>query len=1167
MKPLDPRLLPHLTPARLPLAGVVAASTLAGLLLVAQAFAVAALVTSLFSGATGGSWDGAVRAATALGLVTAGRALASWLVDVLSARASARVTGVLRHRLLTAALGMGPFELSRRRSGEIALLVTRGVAAVDPYLTRYLPALVVASVLPAVTVVAIATQDLLSAGIVLATLPLIPLFAVLVGLATRDRADRQWRSLTLLSGHFVDVMRGLPTLVAFRRAGAQSASIRAVTDRYRRATNETLRLAFASSAVLELVATISVALVAVVVGLRLAGGSLDLGTALVVLLLAPEAYWPLRRVGAEFHAAAEGTATFEAADALLRSAPVPDEAPHPRRPVLTAAQNPLDPSRTPPGTASTRPERRLVPSGTTDADVSGPVELRGLTVRYPGRSQPVLRDLTATLPERGVTAVVGPSGSGKSTLLAALMGHLELDAGSVAVGGTVIDPSSSTWRSRIAWVPQRPWIVAGTIADNVRLGRPEATDLEVWAALERVALGEVVAALPDGLHEGIGEDGAGLSAGERARLALARAVVADRPMVLLDEPTAHLDPLTESVVAETVTWLGERSCVVVVAHRQALVALAGHVVEVPLRELPAQRATPSAPPSADGPATPGTTATAPGPSTATSADDASAADRPRARLALGSLLGVLAAASGVALTATAGWLIARAAEHPPVLMLMVAIVGVRTFGLARPVLRYAERLVSHDVALRLLAERRAEVYDALVPLVPGRLGRQRGDVLASIVDDVDSLVDRHLRVRAPLVTYAAVSVLATVFAAWVLPAAGLVVGTTLLVGGLLAHTVSRRGVARAEERYVAGRAALSSAVMRTLQGAADLVMWQAAPRFVGQVDRTGARLERAAGHSARAVATGRALALLASGLGVLAVAWVGGPALAEGRVSAPMLALLVLLPLALLEVVAPLADVGALQVRVAAADHRLAEVADTLPAVADPPVPVAPPATSPAPSLALEGVTAGWGSPVFEGLDLHLPPGSRVGVVGPSGSGKSTLAAVLLRFLDPVAGTYTIAGIPASAMLLDDVRRCVGLVDDDPHVFSSTVYENVRLARPDATEADVERALRAVRLGPWLDELPDRLHTRLGEGHAHVSGGERARIGMARAVLADLPVLVLDEPTAHLDTATAEAVAGDLLDVSTGRSVVWITHSEVGLDRVDSVLDLGRSPRLTPADV
>ncbi len=1158
MKPLDPRLLPHLTPARLPLAGVVAAGTTSGILLVVQAFAVSKLITSLFAHAADGeSWSSAIAAGLVLGGATLGRALMSWLVDVLSARASAIVTATLRRRLLTAALDLGPYGLSRRRSGEVALLATRGVAAIDPYLTRYLPALVVAAVLPALTVIAIATQDLISAGIVVATLPLVPVFAILVGIATRDRADRQWRSLAQLSGHFVDVMRGLPTLVAYRRAKAQSATIRAVTDRYRKATNETLKLAFASSAVLELVATISVALVAVTVGLRLSGGTLDLGTALVVLLLAPEAYWPLRRVGAEFHAAAEGTATFEAADEILTSS------------VGVTADGASGAAS---GAASLLP---------------GDVRLSGITVGYQGRPEPVLAGLTAALPSRGVIAVVGPSGSGKSTLLAALMGHLPLWSGRITADGHEIDPTSREWRRRIAWVPQRPWIATASVADNVRLGRPDADDVEVWRALERVGLGEVVAGLPEGLHEVLGEDGAGLSAGERARLALARAIVAERPVVLLDEPTAHLDPLTESVIAQTVASLGERSLVVVVAHRKALVALADRVVEIPLRRTQARAAAaPASTTHAQAPAV----SDVPGGSGAPSAgavdvppdrseeagSQAAASDGPGgpepspqragARLALGSLLGALAAASGVALTATAGWLIARAAEQPPVLTLMVAIVGVRAFGLARPTLRYAERLVSHDVALRLLAERRAQVYDALVPLVPGRLGRQRGDVLASIVDDVDSLVDRYLRVRSPLVTYSAVAVMATGFAAWVLPAAGMVVGLTLLIGGGLAHAVSQAGVMSVEDRFVAARASLSAAVMHTLQGAPDLVMWQAEQHATAAVDLAGKEVSTAASRSALAVASGRALALATAGLGVLAVAWVGGPALARGEVSAPMLALLVLLPLALLEVISPLADVGALRVRVNAADHRLTELAETAPAVSDPVDPEPAPPAHPTPDVCLERVSAGWGgSPAFRDLDLDLSAGARVAVVGPSGSGKSTLAAILMRFLDPRSGTVRIAGIPATSLMLDDVRRRIGLVDDDPHVFASTVFENVRLARPDATPDEVEAALRAVQLGGWLDGLPDGLQNMLGEGYTNVSGGERARIGMARAVLADLPVLVLDEPTAHLDTATAEAVAADLLDATSGRSVVWITHGRVGLDRVDQILDLGPWSTVAPA--
>jgi ATP-binding cassette subfamily C protein CydCD len=257
-------------------------------------------------------------------------------------------------------------------------------------------------------------------------------------------------------------------------------------------------------------------------------------------------------------------------------------------------------------------------------------------------------------------------------------------------------------------------------------------------------------------------------------------------------------------------------------------------------------------------------------------------------------------------------------------------------------------------------------------------------------------------------------------------------------------------------------------------------------------------------------------------------------------------------------VVGPLADAGALQVRVAAADRRLADLASLEPVVSDPAFPIAVPSDA-VPGVRLRQVTAGWGeSPALRDLDLDLAPGTRLGVVGPSGSGKSTLAALLMRFLDPVSGRVDLDGAPMPSLSLDVVRRRVGLVADDPHVFASTVLENVRLARPTATAADVEQALRSVHLGPWLDRLPEGLDTLLGDGHAQVSGGERARLGMARAVLADCPVLVLDEPTAHLDSSTASAVADDLLGSTAERSVVWITHGTVGLDRVDQVLDLGR---------
>lgn len=1036
------------------------AGVVGSLLLVGQAWAVTELVLAALGDGAVGTWALVVVA------VFAARSLVGWTSDTMAARAAALVGTDVRRRVVRAVLRDGG---AGRQTGELASLATRGASAAEPYLTRYVPTLVLAGVLPCVTLVAIATQDPMSALIVLVTIPLIPVFGVLVGLATRDRAQAQWRALASLSGHFLDVMRGLPTLVAFRRAEAQSATIRAVTDRYRRRTLETLRIAFASSAVLELVATLSVALVAVTIGIRLSHGDLDLRTALVVLLLAPEAYWPLRRVGQEFHAAAEGVATFEAASEL------------------TDAED-------------TTPVRR-----------PGALGVEHVSVVHPGRAVPALDDVSLAVPDRGVLAVTGPSGCGKSTLLAVLAGLLEPTAGVVRGPG----------RDAIAWLPQRPVFVRGTVADNLRLAVPDATDEAIVAALSAVAL-------PVDPDTPLGEDGTTLSAGERARLALARVVLAERPYVLLDEPTAHLDADTERVIAETVRELGRRSAVVVVAHRPALVELADRVVMLPA-------------PVPVVPARPVSVAGRPAPPPA-------AVPQRRRGLALPTVLDGLASASGVALTATAGWLIVKASYEPPILTLLVAIVAVRTFGIARPALRYAERLRSHDVVLRMLAERRVAVYDALVPLVPGALGRSRGDVLAAVVDDVDAVLDRELRVRMPVRGFAICGALAVLVVALTAPVVVPVV-LGICVAGAAGFGLARLGAARAEGSAVALRAELSEAVVEATQTAGELTMWQAEERAVERVTVLSDDLGRRTVTAATWAASGRALVLLCSGLGVATAAW-----LLPGLVSGPVLALLVLLPLALGEVATGLADAGATACRTRAAEARLAELAARPPVVASPPTP----APLDGARVSVDGVAAAWdGREVLRDLSLDLGIGERVAVVGPTGSGKSTLASLLLRFVDPVRGTVSLGDRALPELSLDDVRRTVGLVDDDPHVFATTLGENVRLARPAASDAEVEAALRAAALGPWLDALPDGLDSWLGDGHAQVSGGERARIAIARSLLADQPVLVLDEPAAHLDRATAEDLAAEVLAPGGGRSVVWITHAEAGLDRVDRVLSLG----------
>jgi ATP-binding cassette subfamily C protein CydCD len=499
----------------------------------------------------------------------------------------------------------------------------------------------------------------------------------------------------------------------------------------------------------------------------------------------------------------------------------------------------------------------------------------------------------------------------------------------------------------------------------------------------------------------------------------------------------------------------------------------------------------------------------------------------------------------------------------------MAIVGVRTFGIGRPLLRYGERLLGHDSALRLLAERRAAVYDTIVPLTPGALGRRRGDVLTTVVDDVDALLDDRLRVRAPLLAVVGVGVLSTVFAAVLLPAAGVVVAG-VVAGTLGAAAAVRWSVSRVERDVVRLRALVSTRVLQAVQGARNLVLWQATTRATRSVDEAGARLDVAHRRSQTAVALGRAAVACGVGAAVSAVAVLTAPAVSSARLSAPMAAALVLLPLALLEVLVVAPDAAATSVRTRAAERRLTSLESLVPAVTAPAVPDTAPAG--VDRLETRGLSCGWDrdDPVFTGLDLAVRVGQRVAVVGASGTGKSTLAAALVRFLDPSRGTVRVGGTDLRTLDPGAVHSVVGLVEDDPYVFSSSVLENVRLARPGAGRVQVEAALRRVSLGPWLDGLPDGLDTLVGDGHDAVSGGERARLGLARAVLADTAVLVLDEPTAHLDAGTARVVAADVLAAGEGRAVVWITHDTVALEVMDAVVDLtpyscaGRAPATAP---
>ncbi|MGG2461815.1 thiol reductant ABC exporter subunit CydD [Streptomyces sp. RGM 3693] len=1164
MKPVDPRLLRYARATRGFLVAVVVLGLAGAGLVIGQAMLIAEIVVGAFQHDR--PLGALVTPVALLAAVSVGRGLVSWLTELAAHRASASVKSELRTRLIERAAALGPGAAVHRtegaagagtlelRTGELTTLATRGIDALDDYFARYLPQLGLAIVVPVAVLARIVIGDWISALTIVITLPLIPLFMVLIGWATQSRMDRQWRLLSRLSGHFLDVVEGLPTLKVFGRAKAQAASIRAITSEYRQATLRTLRIAFLSSFALELLATLSVALVAVGIGMRLVHGELDLSTGLMVLVLAPEAYLPLRQVGAQYHAAAEGLSAAEEIFAVLETRP-----------------------RTP-GTAP-------APDGTG-------LTVEGLVVRHPGRTAASLPAASFEVRPGETVALVGPSGAGKSTLLSVVLGFTEPSEGRVLVAGEdIAGLSPDDWHGRIAWVPQHPHLFAGSIAENVRLVRPDADDAAVRAALGEAGALDFVDALPDGPATRLGESGAGLSAGQRQRIALARAFLADRPIVLLDEPTANLDGETEQALVEAVGRLATGRTVLMVVHRPALLAVADRTVRLAAPEVaaePAEQVEPqveqvdgaaavSGPDAgADSPAGP-TPEVVVGPDRSGDAVAGSAhsalgrlrglARARRARLGLALLLGSLALGSAVGLMATSGWLISRASQEPPVLYLMVAVTATRAFGIGRAAFRYAERLVAHDAVFRMLADVRVAVFRRLERLAPAGLKeRRRGDLLSRLVADVDAVQDYFLRWLLPVGAALLVGVGTVAFTGWLLPEAGAVLAVGLLLAGAGVPLLSSALAWRAERRLAPARGVLSTRVVDLLTGTAELTVAGALGARTEGVRRADRELTRIASRSATAAGAGAGLSALLCGLTVAAAAVVGIQAVHTGRLAGVELAVIVLTPLAAFEAVAGLPLAAQYRRRTRHAAERVFEVLDAPAPVREPDAPApAPDAPFPLAVRDLSARYAGQDRPALDGVGFTLEPGRRLAVVGPSGSGKTTLAQVLLRFLDRESGAYTLAGTDAQEMAGDAVRRLVGLCAQDAHLFDSSLRENLRLARRDRSggpgstdDQDLWDALGRARLAGWVRGLPDGLDTMVGEHGARLSGGQRQRLALARALLADFPVLVLDEPAEHLDLATADALTADLLAATEGRTTLLITHRLAGLDAVDEVLVLDR---------
>ncbi|MFZ5857328.1 MAG: thiol reductant ABC exporter subunit CydD [Chloroflexota bacterium] len=1160
------RLLSLTRDARLPLLSTILSGFSAGLLTIGQAWFVSSVVNDVFL--QGQSLAQVMNPLTWILILIGGRALLTWLNEVSANAVAVRIKTDLRERLFAHILKLGPAYSRGQRTGELTTAAVEGIEALDAYFSQYLPQLVVTTLVPISILVFVFPIDLLSGFVFLVTAPLIPFFMIMIGKGAEIVTKRQYETLRLLSAHFLDSLQGLTTLKLFGQSKAQVKTIAQVSDRFRDTTLGVLRITFLSALALELLATLSTAIIAVEIGFRLLYNRMEFQPALFLLVLAPEFYMPLRALGARFHAGMNGTTAakriYEILDTEIR-------------------------------------EQRAENSNITTPYSLLSVHLENISYTYPGESTPALQNINLTIRKGQHIALVGKTGAGKSTLVNLLLGFIQPTSGNITanhqspITNYHLPPS-------IAWVPQRPHLFHDTIAANIRLGKADASDAEVAAAAQAARLHEFIEALPQKYETVIGEGGARLSSGQAQRLALARAFLKDAPLLILDEPTSSLDPETESLLEESTRQLMQGRTTLTIAHRLNTIFQSDHIIVLDEgkiieqgmhRELLAndglyasmvktyetkeergktnpslnvERSTFSAQPpitNLQSPISPSSPVTR------------RPSILPRLLsflngnwhlVALSVLIGAGTIGASVALMGTSAWLISTAAIATSVADLGVAVVGTRFFGIARGLLRYAERLVSHDVTFRLLSRLRVWFYEKLEPLAPARLMEfHAGDLLARIVGDVETLENFYVRVVSPPLTAVLVGLFTSIFLASFDPALAPVFLTFFLTLGLLlpilAQTLSRRPAART----VSLRADLHTRLVDGIQGMADLLAYGRGDERLKQIAATGNDYGDAQRHMARVTGIHSGLSTLLTNLGMWTVLYLCIPLVNSGELAGLMLASLALLTFASFEAVTPLPLAAQMWNSAREAARRLFEVVDAEPVVKENREQRI--ENSPSEKLlsTLELSTLSFtypnsATPAIQNISFELKPEKSIAIVGPSGAGKSTLANLLLRFWEYEAGEIRLGGESLHGLNPDEVRARIGLVSQNAYFFNASVRENLRFARRKVTQEEVEAAAQAARIHDFILGMPKGYDTLIGEQGLRLSGGERQRLAIARVLIKDAPILILDEPTANLDPLTEQQVLETLYALMKRKTSLLITHRLVGLENVDEILvmDHGR---------